>query len=378
MNFDLNDEQQEIKRTANEFLASRFKPEKVRELAESRSYDDALWREISELGWPGIAIAEDDGGQGLAWSSSRFCSSSRDTPAPEPAARDRRRRPGDLSRRIRRSALRVASKARVGRVDRFVRWLCRRPEHDVLRPPDRRRRGDLRRDGALLAPASDVDFEPIEAIDATRSYGLVSEAAGDRRPAMPTWVATGSRSRSPRSSPDRAAHHGDGGRDRASASSSAGRSAPTRGGHRCAAMLLATEESRSLAYYAAWTADAELESLPMASAMAAARAADGGWQVPASALQVLGGIGLRGARPPVLAEARSRRRPHARHPARPSRAGRRPPGLGSGAPVPPSRGPRLRGQLRDQVGPVQVVVRRYCSINRSTPTSSSSARRSLT
>ena len=65
MNFDLNDEQQEIKRTAHEFLAARFKPEKVRELAESRSYDEGLWKEISELGWAGIAIAEEDGGQGL-------------------------------------------------------------------------------------------------------------------------------------------------------------------------------------------------------------------------------------------------------------------------------------------------------------------------
>jgi alkylation response protein AidB-like acyl-CoA dehydrogenase len=63
-------------------------------------------------------------------------------------------------------------------------------------------------------------------------------------------------------------------------------------GHRCAAMLLATEESRSLAYYAAWAADAEPESLPLAAAMAAARAGDAGWEVPASALQVLGGIGF--------------------------------------------------------------------------------------
>ncbi len=62
--------------------------------------------------------------------------------------------------------------------------------------------------------------------------------------------------------------------------------------HRCAAMLLATEESRSLTYYAAWTADAEPESLPMAAAMAGARAADAGWEVPASALQVFGGIGF--------------------------------------------------------------------------------------
>ena len=66
MNFDFSDEQREIKSTAREFMASRFKPEKVRELAESDNpYDDALWKEMCELGWPGIAIAEENGGQGL-------------------------------------------------------------------------------------------------------------------------------------------------------------------------------------------------------------------------------------------------------------------------------------------------------------------------
>src|SRR5213075_1225911 len=65
MNFGLTDEQREIQSIAREFLADRFKPEVVRELAESRSYDDDLWRQIAELGWPGIAVAEADGGQGL-------------------------------------------------------------------------------------------------------------------------------------------------------------------------------------------------------------------------------------------------------------------------------------------------------------------------
>ena len=50
MDFGFNDEQREIKSTAREFLADRFKPERVRELAESDSpYDDSLWREICEL-----------------------------------------------------------------------------------------------------------------------------------------------------------------------------------------------------------------------------------------------------------------------------------------------------------------------------------------
>src|SRR5688500_16570496 len=66
MDFDFSDEQREIKSTAKEFLAARFKPEKVRELAESESpYDDAIWKEMCELGWPGIAIPEEHGGQGL-------------------------------------------------------------------------------------------------------------------------------------------------------------------------------------------------------------------------------------------------------------------------------------------------------------------------
>src|SRR5688572_18687209 len=65
MNFDFTDDQQAIKSTAREFLASRFKLEKVRQLAESGEYDDAQWKEMAELGWPGIFIGEEHGGQGL-------------------------------------------------------------------------------------------------------------------------------------------------------------------------------------------------------------------------------------------------------------------------------------------------------------------------
>ena len=66
MNFDFTDDQQDIKRTARDLLAERFKPEAVRELAEGGRYEDSHWRELSELGWPGIFIAEQQGGQGLA------------------------------------------------------------------------------------------------------------------------------------------------------------------------------------------------------------------------------------------------------------------------------------------------------------------------
>src|SRR3954449_8161047 len=65
MNFDFTDDQRAIKETARDLLAKRFKLERLRELAESKTYADDAWTEVSELGWPGIFIAEEHGGQGL-------------------------------------------------------------------------------------------------------------------------------------------------------------------------------------------------------------------------------------------------------------------------------------------------------------------------
>src|SRR5947209_7792744 len=65
MDFDLTEDQKEIKRVAHELLANRSPWARVREHAEAGRYDDALWRELVELGWPGIAVPEARGGQGL-------------------------------------------------------------------------------------------------------------------------------------------------------------------------------------------------------------------------------------------------------------------------------------------------------------------------
>jgi alkylation response protein AidB-like acyl-CoA dehydrogenase len=62
--------------------------------------------------------------------------------------------------------------------------------------------------------------------------------------------------------------------------------------HPCAQMLLEVEGARAATYYAGWTAEAEPETLPLAASMAKAYAADAGWRVTASALQVHGGIGF--------------------------------------------------------------------------------------
>ena len=62
--------------------------------------------------------------------------------------------------------------------------------------------------------------------------------------------------------------------------------------HRCAQMLLETENSRSAVYGAAWAADAEPDSLPLSASMAKAYASDAGWRVPDASIQVHGGIGF--------------------------------------------------------------------------------------
>jgi alkylation response protein AidB-like acyl-CoA dehydrogenase len=54
MNFDLTEDQREIRRTAREFLAARYPLETVRRIALDGE-PDPHWDEIVELGWPDIA-----------------------------------------------------------------------------------------------------------------------------------------------------------------------------------------------------------------------------------------------------------------------------------------------------------------------------------
>ena len=58
MNFDLTEDQREIKRTARDFLAARYTPrEDPRDRARRRA--DPHWDEIVELGWPDVAELRD-------------------------------------------------------------------------------------------------------------------------------------------------------------------------------------------------------------------------------------------------------------------------------------------------------------------------------
>ena len=179
MDFGFSDEQQAIKETAREMLAKRSPLAAVRQAAESRTYDDALWKEICDLGWPGIAIAEDDGGQGLgmvelvilceelgyACAASPFQSNA--------AAGLFIQHAGSAEQRGHWLAGVASGEAR-GAAAFAPR------SNDLV--PDAQGAAILvlnGGDGAVLAEPGDADVEPVELIDATRAYARVSVSGGD-------------------------------------------------------------------------------------------------------------------------------------------------------------------------------------------------------
>ena len=295
MNFGFNDEQSEIKSTATQFLADRFRPEVVRELAEERRYDDGLWDQISELGWPGIAISEEHGGQGLGMVELVIlCEAMGHTCAPTPF----------LS-----NALAGAMVAAGGSDEQRARWLP-----GIASGEGRGAIAVDQGDGPLLVPdaegaavlilpidgrpslvdPADAEIERVELIDPTRSYYTVSASGGEPLEgnpgdgAMRGMVAiaaelTGIGQRAMEMAVSYA-------KERHQFERPIG--AYQAVSHSCARMLYDVEEARSLTYYAAWAADAEPESLPMASAMAKGRAADAAWDVTKASIQVHGGIGF--------------------------------------------------------------------------------------
>src|SRR5215212_10193859 len=296
MNFDFTDDQQAIKRTANEMLAARFKPERMRELAEAERYDDDAWKEMCELGWAGIFIDEDHGGQGLGIVELVILMEELGFAlAPVPF----------LSNAAAGLAIQYA-----GTDEQKERWLPgiasgeARGTVGILRDGEARLVPDadsaevivlIGFDGSTnVIEASAAEIEPFETMDRTRRFARVRAeggeplagdcfAAGDRIATALSAETVGVSQRAMEMAVEYA-------RDRKQFDRPIG--AYQAVSHRCAQMLFEVEGSRSAAYYAGWCADAEPESLPAASSMAKAYSSDAGWRVCGSSLQVHGGIGF--------------------------------------------------------------------------------------
>lgn len=302
MHFDFTDDQREIKRTARELLAVRSSFERVRAVAEGdRAYDAALWDELVALGWPGIALEERFGGQGLgvlelailleelgyAVTPSRLLSNAAAGLLIDAAGSERQR--DELLPGI------------AAGTDTATLGLARDGVAELVPDADSARWIVLvEGDAAVLfdARGPGVTIEPRETIDPTRRYARVTVDGG---------AAAGEPlAEAPRRGLDRS--------EIALAAELTGlaqraldltvayvkerRQFGTPVGafqavsHRAAQMLLETEGARSATYYAAWAADAEPSSLARGASTAKAAAADAGRSTTAAAIQLHGGIGF--------------------------------------------------------------------------------------
>jgi len=317
MNFDLDDDQQTIKRTAREFLSARYKAEEVRRLAleDERGFTDEQWAEIAGLGWPGLAVAEDHGGQGLGTVELTVVAEELGYAlAPTPLAStwaaalllESALQPPEALRALAsgeaRGAVAVHDEGAPG-------WA------PVLEPaadgtltgvkvavPDAAAAdwivvcGEGSRAWLVAADADGVTVEPARALDHTRRLATVRlegvdgeplegdpERAIQRIAVAAAAESVGVAQRAMDMAVEYAKERKQFGRAIGSYQAVS---------HACAQMLLEVEGARSVVYYAAWALDHAPDEAPLAAAMAKAYASDAGARVTGAALQVHGGIGF--------------------------------------------------------------------------------------
>ena len=305
MDFDLSDEQREIQSTAKDLLAARCNAAGVRGAAESRGEDAALWREVSALGWPGIAIDELHGGQGLGLVE--LCvilEQAGAALAPIPLLP---------------SAGAALMVDRAGSAEQRDRWLARLASGQARGAVGMRGPDECLLAGAadaeaivavdaggatLLAPAG-AGAEPLLSIDPLRSYITVRPGgeplsgggplpggeplSGDVQSAalsVAVAVAAESVGVCQRALDMTVAYV----KERRQFDAPVGAFQAV--SHRCAEMLLHTEQARSAVYHAAWAADAEPRALPASASLAKALASEAVVSVTASAIQAHGGVGF--------------------------------------------------------------------------------------
>jgi alkylation response protein AidB-like acyl-CoA dehydrogenase len=284
VDFDLSREQREIKDVARELLTARSPMGRVREAAEAGEYDGALWSELVQLGWPGIAVAEEHGGQGLgavelavlveelgyACAATPFLSTATAAAVIQAAGTDEQRArwlpglaSGELTAGIgtRELAADAVGAAVVVVLDGEAAELLISPKtEDFVSIDPTRRFATVVGEGAPLGPGA---ADRIRAAVAAEVVGVCQRALDMTL----SYVKERKQFGVPVGSFQAVAH-------------------------RCAEMLLGTEGARSTAYYAAWAADADPQLLPEAAALAGAAAAEGGQSVTAGAIQMHGGIGF--------------------------------------------------------------------------------------
>ncbi len=284
MRFELTDDQKEIGRVAREMLSGRAPLSGLHEIAGSGRYDEALWREMVALGWPGIAVAEEHGGQALG--------------AVELAVLLEELGYACAASPLLPSAVAAAAIQAFGSAEQRGRWLpgLSRGDHTAA-VGSRELAADA--DGAAVAVLTDGEAaelvpspatEPFRSIDPTRRFATVGGAgeplAAGAADMMLAAVAAELVGICQRALDMTVAYV----KERTQFGVPIGSFQAV--SHRCAEMLLHTESARSAVYFAAWAADGDPARLGEASALASAAAAEAGRVVTGSAIQAHGGIGF--------------------------------------------------------------------------------------
>jgi alkylation response protein AidB-like acyl-CoA dehydrogenase len=288
MDFDLTEDQREIKSVAHELLAARSPIAKVRQAADAGQYDAVLWHEIVELGWPGIAVAEQYGGQGLG--------------AVELAVLLEELGYACASTPLLSTAVAAAAIQASGSEEQRERWLPGLVAGEITAGVGSSglivdgHGADvvvlLDGDGARMLASPESELVPT--IDPTRRYARLPSGAGDEGEALADDAAARVRTAVAaevvgvcQRALDMTLEYV---KDRKQFGVPVGSFQAV--AHRCAQMLLHTESARSTAYFAAWAADADPSRLAEGGALASAAAATAGREVTASAIQAHGGIGF--------------------------------------------------------------------------------------
>jgi alkylation response protein AidB-like acyl-CoA dehydrogenase len=316
MNFDFNDEQRAIKDSARDLLASRYPLAEVRRLAteEERGFTDGQWDELVSLGWPGIFADEAFGGQGLGVVELVILQEElgyalAPTPLFSSAAAGLALQVGGSDEQKERWLAPLAAGELRGTLAMLRDDGPVEAEADAVTGawaavPDAGSAGvvivnDGERHWAVATDADGVTTEPTPGIDPTRKLFRVSLDGAPAEPlpadmdamrpahdAAATALAAESVGVAQRTM-EMAVEYA---KDRKQFDTPIGSFQAV--SHRCAEMLLETEGARSATYHAAWALDHEPSSGALATSMAKAYASDAGFRVPASSIQVHGGIGF--------------------------------------------------------------------------------------
>ena len=338
MNFGFTEEQEFLRTTARDFLARECPMTVVREISENEAsgYRPEIWAQMAELGWLGLLIPEEYGGAGLglvdlvvileeigrALLPSPFQANLQGTLAILRAGNETQRKEllSGIAAGERIVSLAVTEEAGTEKAEDLVARAERaeggyRITGSKLFVPHAQNADRLivlaraggESEGAFSffivdGKASGVSMTPLESMDLTsriaevRLDGAAAELLGEEGAGWRTWEWVR----------DRAlvvlAAEAVGGSEKVLEDSVAYAKERVQFGkpigvhqaikHKCADMLILVESSKSVTYYAAWSAAEESDETPLAAAMAKAYTSDAYRQTSAENIQIHGGVGF--------------------------------------------------------------------------------------